>query len=141
MSDSLRALRAVLPLLLVLAIALTFLAFFLRRAGLFSESVTLSAETLGIAPTTSADAPADPEATPVPDITLDIITLLPKDAIPAIFDPQFVSAAEAHSFLSPTDQVMGVVIDGDARAYGTAFLSSREVVNDTVGGRPITVTW
>ena len=30
---------------------------------------------------------------------------------------------------------------GLARAYGTAFLSNREVVNDTVGGRAITVTW
>ena len=139
MTDSFRALRGVLPLLLVLAIALTFLAFFLRRAGLFSESVTLSAETLQIAPASSADGAAT--GTPVPDVTLEIITLLPKDAIPAIFDPEFVSAEDADRFLRDTDQVMGVVINGDARAYGTAFLSSREVVNDTVGGRPITVTW
>ena len=36
---------------------------------------------------------------------------------------------------------MGVSINGEHRAYGTAFLSSREIVNDTVGGRPIAVTW
>ncbi len=137
MSNSLRALRGTLPLLLVLAIALTFLVFFLRRAGLFSESVTLSAETLQIAPaSTEGDG-----TTPPTEVTLDIITLLPKDAIPAIFDPEFVTANEADAFLSEHDDVIGVVIDGDARAYGTAFLSSREVVNDTVGGRAITVTW
>lgn len=139
MAESLKALRGALPLLLVLAIVLTFLVFFLRRSGLFAETVTLSAETLQLAPTPSGDADA-PE-TPVPDVTLEIITLLPKDAIPAIFDPEFVSVEEASTFLADDDQVMGVVIDGDARAYGTAFLSSREVVNDTVGGRPITVTW
>jgi hypothetical protein len=139
MGDSFRSLRSVLPLLLVLAIALTFLTMFLRRAGLFSESVTLSAETLQIAPATTDDP--DPSATPAEEVTLEIITLLPKDGIPAIFDPEFVSAQEADGFLLDTDQVMGVVIDGDARAYGTAFLSNREVVNDTVGGRAITVTW
>lgn len=139
MSDSLRSLRSVLPLLLVLAIALTFLTMFLRRAGLFSDSVTLSAETLQIAP--AAIDGTDPNAAPPEDVTLEIITLLPKDGIPAIFDPEFVSAQEADGFLRDDDQVMGVVIDGDARAYGTAFLSNREVVNDTVGGRAITVTW
>lgn len=138
MGDSFRALRGVLPLLLVLAIALTFLTMFLRRAGLFAETVTLSAETLQIAP---ASDDADPSGEPPEDVTLEIITLLPKDGIPAIFDPEFVSAQEANGFLRDDDQVMGVVIDGDARAYGTAFLSSREVVNDTVGGRAITVTW
>lgn len=134
MGDSFRALRGVLPLLLVLAIALTFLAMFLRRAGLFAETVTLSAETLQI-------APASDDASPPEDVTLEIVTLLPKDGIPAIFDPEFVSAGAANGFLRDDDQVMGVVIDGDARAYGTAFLSNREVVNDTVGGRAITVTW
>ena len=134
MSNSLRALRGTLPLLLVLAIALTFLVFFLRRAGLFSESVTLQ-----IAPASSGSDNLSGE--PPAEVTLEIITLLPKDAIPAIFHPEFVSANEANGFLSDHDDVIGVVIDGDARAYGTAFLSSREVVNDTVGGRAITVTW
>ena len=100
--------------------------------------MTLSAETVQIAPAAAGDGGI---SAPVPDVTLEIITLLPKDGIPAIFDPEFVSADEAVGFLRDDDQVMGVVINGDARAYGTAFLSSREVVNDTVGGRAITVTW
>lgn len=139
MTGSLQTWRSALPLLLVLVIALTLLVFFLRGAGLFSESVASNAETLQLAPT-----PIDGDdgtASPPPDVSLEIVTLLPKDAIPAVFDPEFVSAEEADGFLRPEDQVMGVVVDGDARAYGTAFLSDREVVNDTVGGRALTVTW
>ena len=40
-----------------------------------------------------------------------------------------------------TSRVIGVSINGDHRAYSTAQLSSHEVVNDTVGGLPIVVTW
>ena len=72
---------------------------------------------------------------------LKIITLLPKDAIPAIFDPEFIDAAAADGQLDPRDLVIGVSINGEHHAYGVAYLSGREVVNDVVGGRPIAVTW
>lgn len=73
---------------------------------------------------------------------LEMVTLLPRDAIPAIFDPSFVSAAEADErFFDADDIVIGVEIGGDARAYGVAHLSSHEIVNDVVGGTPIGVTW
>ncbi len=70
-----------------------------------------------------------------------IITLLPKDAIPAIFDPRFLSVDEADEWYSSDELVLGVEIDGDARAYSIPFLSGHEIVNDTVGGRKIAVTW
>ncbi|MBM3140708.1 MAG: DUF3179 domain-containing protein [Chloroflexi bacterium] len=70
-----------------------------------------------------------------------MVTLLPKDAIAAIFEPRFVTAERADRFFAPADLVIGVEIGGEARAYGTAFLSGHEVVNDVVGGRPIAVTW
>ncbi len=73
--------------------------------------------------------------------SVDIVTLLPKDGIPAIFDPRFVSAEEADSQLDPDDLVIGVSLNGEHKAYGVANLSSHEVVNDTLGGRPIAVTW
>ena len=72
---------------------------------------------------------------------LRIVTLLPKDAIPAIFDPQFLTAEEADDWYSPDELVLGVEIDGDARAYSVPYLSGREIVNDEVGGRKIAVTW
>ena len=72
---------------------------------------------------------------------LNIVTLLPRDGIPAIDDPQFLSAAEADNEYAPDELVIGVSINGDSRAYSTGKLSGHEIVNDTVGGRPISVTW
>ena len=86
------------------------------------------------APTASpAGGASDPE--------YDIITLLPKDAIPSIDRPRFYSAAEADSEYDPDEVVLGVELNGDARAYSVGLLSSHEIVNDMVGGRPIAVTW
>jgi hypothetical protein len=72
---------------------------------------------------------------------LEIITLLPPDAIPAINNPQFLSAKEADQFYDPDELVMGVSFNGDSRAYSAPFLSNHEIVNDTVGGVKIAVTW
>ena len=71
----------------------------------------------------------------------DIVTLLPKDAIRSIDRPEFYSADEADSEYSANEMVLGVVFDGEARAYSVGLLSSHEIVNDVVGGRPIAVTW
>ena len=71
----------------------------------------------------------------------EIITLLPKDAIPSIDRPRFYSILEADAEYEPDEVVIGVEFDGDARAYPVGLLSSHEIVNDTVGGRPIAVTW
>ena len=72
---------------------------------------------------------------------IKIISVLPRDAIDAILDPTFVSGDEAAAQMIASSRVIGVSINGDHRAYSTAQLSSREVVNDTVGGVPIVVTW
>ena len=64
----------------------------------------------------------------------------PKDGIPAILKPQFISPDKA-TYLQHTDQVIGVRIDGQARAYPINILNWHEVVNDTVNGRPIAVTF
>ena len=71
----------------------------------------------------------------------EIITLLPRDAIPAIDNPQFLSAADANEFYDPDELIIGVEFNGDARAYSVPFLSNHEIVNDTVGGVKIAVTW
>lgn len=65
--------------------------------------------------------------------------LLPRDGILPIYDPQFVSAEE--SGYTPDELVMGVEINGDARAYPVGLLRSREMVNDLIGGTPVLVTW
>ena len=72
---------------------------------------------------------------------LKLVTLLGFDSIPAILDPDFVPVAEASKWMDPGEQVLGVSIEGDHRAYSVPMLSRHEIVNDVVGGVPIAVTW
>ena len=69
-----------------------------------------------------------------------IVTVLPKDAIPAILSPTFDEGQKV-SWLGPRDRVVGVEIGGDSRAYPVAILSRHEIVNDKIGGIPFAVTW
>lgn len=71
----------------------------------------------------------------------EIITLLPPDAIPAIDDPQFYDVIGAELEYDPSELVLGVEVDGEARAYPVGLLAQHEIVNDTVGGQPIAVTY
>ena len=64
----------------------------------------------------------------------------PKDGIPSIDSPKFTSLAESRG-LSDSEPVVGLVINGDARAYPLRVLMWHEIVNDTVGGVPVTVTY
>jgi len=69
----------------------------------------------------------------------EIVAVLPRDAIRAIDDPALTTAAKAE--LADGEQVIGVEIDGRARAYPVGVLSTHEIVNDTIRGRPFAVTW
>ena len=71
----------------------------------------------------------------------EVKKILSKDAIRAIFDPNFFTPEEATNQYRDTDLVIGVSIGDQHRAYNVAYLSGREIVNDVVGGRPIAVTW
>ena len=66
-------------------------------------------------------------------------TRIPRDTIQPVYSPAFVSPAEAT--LLATELVMGLEINGDARAYPVGMLRIREIVNDEVGGIPVLVTW
>ena len=68
-----------------------------------------------------------------------IRTLLPFDAIPAITEPQFVSAGAAK--LDPDAPVIGVTFKDESHAYSLYLLNGHEIVNDIVGGMNITTTW
>ena len=71
----------------------------------------------------------------------DIITVLRKDGIPSIDNPRFVSPVDADRQMESFERVLGVSINGDHRAYPLNMLSRHEIVNDTVGGKPVAVTW
>ena len=64
----------------------------------------------------------------------------PKDGIPSIDDPKFVPLAEAKD-LAATEPVVSFRIGDDARAYPLRILIWHEIVNDTVGGVPVSVTY
>ena len=65
----------------------------------------------------------------------------PPDGIPPIDRPTFVSPAAAAAWLRPKEPVLAVQIGGDARAYPLKILMWHEIVNDTVGGRAVVITY
>ena len=65
----------------------------------------------------------------------------PKDGIPAIDNPKFVSVAEANAWLKPEEPVIAVVVGETAKAYPLQILTWHEIVNDTVDDLPLTITF
>ena len=64
----------------------------------------------------------------------------PKDGIPSIDKPRFTEIAKVDD-IPGQEPVIGLEIAGDARAYPLRVLMWHEIVNDTVGGKPVTVTF
>jgi hypothetical protein len=65
----------------------------------------------------------------------------PPDGIPAIDRPSFVTPAAAAAWIAGKEPVLALEIKGDARAYPLQILMWHEIVNDTVGGVPVAVTF
>jgi hypothetical protein len=62
------------------------------------------------------------------------------DAIPALDDPKTLAAEEAE-YLFAGEPVFGLVVGGEARAYPLRILDWHEVVNDAVGGVPVSLAY
>ena len=101
-------------------------------------------------------SPTETENSPIPDPTISsspsptateerdfsdfvFVPLLPYDGIRPIYEPDFVEAPD--SPLNDDELVMGVAIQGEAKAYPVSVLRFREMVDDELGGLPILVTW
>lgn len=65
----------------------------------------------------------------------------PKDGIPSIDRPRFVSPSAARAWLKPVEPVIALRIGGEARAYPLQILMFHEIVNDAVDGLPVAVTF
>ncbi|GAB4480975.1 MAG: DUF3179 domain-containing protein [Anaerolineales bacterium] len=65
----------------------------------------------------------------------------PKDGIPAIDNPQYVSVGDADAWLNPVEPVVLVRVGDAARAYPIQILVWHEIVNDTLGEKPLLVTF
>jgi hypothetical protein len=63
-----------------------------------------------------------------------------KDGIPALTNPRHVPAARA-TYLTPDELVLGIVVRGEARAYPLRIMDWHEMVNDVVGGVPISIAY
>ncbi len=65
----------------------------------------------------------------------------PPDGIPAIDSPSFEAAEDAASWLAPQEPVVALRVSDDSRAYPIRILMWHEIVNDVVGGEPVSVTY
>jgi len=64
----------------------------------------------------------------------------PRDGIPAIDNPQFISANQAY-VLQSSDAVLGIAYNGIVKAYPIKILNWHEIVNDAFNGEPIVVSF
>lgn len=150
--------RPVATMLILAALALLSVQACIPSTQLAADSSQhsspLEVTATGRVPSTGAattDLPPDTGAKPHPSATPRPFRLQPGelllaadyDDIPAIMaeDSLFVSAAEGSSEWADPETVIGVELDGRARAYPVRLLSLHEIVNDTIAGHPIAVTW
>ena len=84
-------------------------------------------------PSSKTTDPADAENYPPINFLLQFDSILP------IYEPEFVGAEDAP--LQEEELVIGLSIDGAAKAYPITVLRFREMVNDELAGTPILVSW
>ncbi len=65
----------------------------------------------------------------------------PKDGIPAIDEPKFISVEEAEAWLKPNEPVVFIQLNGEAKAYPLQILMWHEIANDLIGETPVVVTF
>ena len=65
--------------------------------------------------------------------------ILPRGRIAAVNSPRYVAASKAE--IRPSSWVLGVVIDGQPRAYSLNLLNAHEVVNDSIGETNFAAVW
>ena len=66
---------------------------------------------------------------------------VPRDGIPPIDDPRFVSVEDADEWLEEKEPVIALEIEGEAKAYPLQILTWHEIANDTLAGVPVSVTF
>lgn len=63
----------------------------------------------------------------------------PRDGIPSIDKPKFLNTLKTN--LKNSDRVLGVQLNGVAKAYPVNILNYHEIVNDSFGDDPVVVTY
>ncbi|HEV2345921.1 MAG TPA: DUF3179 domain-containing protein [Actinocrinis sp.] len=70
-----------------------------------------------------------------------LVVLLGVNSIPAITQPRFESVQNAQQWLPSDAPVITLALGGEVRAYPLAILEWHEVVDDTIGGLPVAITY
>src|SRR3990167_4597489 len=70
-----------------------------------------------------------------------ITTVLNKDAIPSLTNPNFETISEADGWLNTDDIGVGVSRNGVTRFYPFRIMSRHEIVNDFFGNEPVIVNY
>ncbi|MDH3452970.1 MAG: DUF3179 domain-containing protein, partial [Gammaproteobacteria bacterium] len=100
---------------------------------------------LGLAPFSSAFSSGEWPKTDFDKRTVELSEIRsggpPKDGIPAIDKPKFIAVQQAADEFTAREPVIVVTINGDARAYPLQILIWHEIVNDAVGGVPVSITF
>ena len=117
--SSRRTLASTLPKLLWVAVAVVVVWLVLlplgRQLGVFRQTVTV-------------DQAGVVEPRLMEPVTYEIITVLSKDAIPAILDPRLVKAEEAAFDMRADEQVLGVSI---SRCWGYPLTGTTALIPST----------
>ncbi|HIM05171.1 MAG TPA: DUF3179 domain-containing protein [Gammaproteobacteria bacterium] len=70
----------------------------------------------------------------------DLVKLADPDTKKALLNPVFFDVSEAKATYTDSELVIGLSVNGQHRAYSTSFMATW-IVNDTVGGDPLLVTY
>ena len=135
--------------------AVVILVFGLTIGG--AAAGTDQTEVTPSSPVQRSDAPTEQESDrPPQDATGEFVTDFslhsvpyteirsggpPKDGIPSIDRPQFVEVHDADRWIRPMEPVIMLRIGPDVRAYPVQIVTWHEIINDTVGGVPVVVTF
>lgn len=63
-----------------------------------------------------------------------------RDGIPAIDKPVFITASQA-AYLHDDDRILGLSINGEAKAYPIKILNYHEIVNDFIAQQAVVITY
>ncbi len=87
----------------------------------------------------TAAGATEPPTEPNADLPPEFQQIIPRGRIASVDAPEFVAAGEAEI---PDDAwVLGVEIDGHARAYSLNLLNHHEIVNDRIGEQSFAAVW
>lgn len=130
--------------LLILAIRFRLIVIRFRQLG---QGVILAASLAGIAPV-FAQVQFPQGEFPLTDFERSSISIdeimtggPPRDGIPSIDDPTFVSISAASEWLDSREPVIALNHEGEARAYPIQILMYHEIVNDVIGDTPVSITF